>query len=90
MFQSTLDGVIGQFIYKGYTYDDVEMSLSLDNKLLGGTLISRDENIDMQIAGSMDFVKDNYSCDLHADINRINPHALNLTRAMTDTTFHAS
>ena len=77
----TLDGVIGRFIYKGYTYDDVEMSLSLDDKLLGGTLISRDENIDMQIAGSMDFVKDNYSCDLHADINRLNPHALNLTPA---------
>lgn len=75
--EATMDGTINQVEIKNYEYDNVEVKGDFSNKIFKGYLAVKDENIDFDFDGFVDFSKKlplyNFKSDLHyAKLEKLN------------------
>lgn len=62
--------------YNGYYYSDIRVSGTLRNKIFNGKLNTKDENIDLDFNGLMDFRTDIYNYDFIADVRHADLNTL--------------
>lgn len=77
---ATLHALIKQIEYKKYTYTNTQFDGTLNQKLLDGRLIVRDENVDLAFIGKIDFTNPVPAYDFIADINQLDLYKINLSR----------
>ena len=65
--------------YRGYPYQDINLSGTIGVEEVNGTLQINDENISMAINGLAVWSPQDKVLDINARINHFNPHALHLT-----------
>lgn len=65
--------------YRGYPYQDINLSGTIGVEEVNGTLQINDENISMAINGLAVWSLQDKVLDINARINHLNPHALHLT-----------
>lgn len=76
-----VEGKILSFNYKGYSYKDVVMNGSFQNKIFNGLLDSKDPNANFDFNGNIDFNNRIPKLDFISTINAINPRVLKLVTA---------
>ncbi|MET2984012.1 translocation/assembly module TamB domain-containing protein [Aureibaculum conchae] len=75
---TTLNGNIFKHQYKGYTYNDIDINGVFKNKHFNGSLVSKDENLQMSFTGLADLSKKVYDFDFIADVTYSDFNKLNL------------
>ena len=76
--KADLSAVINQFEYKGYQYKDAVFNGKISSKVLDGSLVIEDNNVDFQFDGIVDLSQKVPLYDFKLDANEINFCALNL------------
>lgn len=71
------NGSIYSLVYKGYTYQDIQVSGNFQNKKFNGEFHSKDKNLKMHFDGLVDLSTDINSYDFKADVDYANLNALN-------------
>ena len=74
-----LGAKVHSFYYKGYHYEDFSMDGKLQKNLFDGKFKIEDPNIDLDFAGSVDFIDSIPAFSFDADVRALNLKALNLT-----------
>ncbi len=94
-----VDGVVLKHQYKGYTYENIEVSGVIKEKHFNGYLGIQEPNIQLEFKGLADLSdKNNYHFDFNADVEYINFYELNLfkrdstaiAKGIIDINFHGS
>src|SRR5262249_45607329 len=67
-----LSGIVQQFQFNGYDYQNLNVDGSFTKKLFTGKLLINDENINLDFTGLVDFNNDLPVYDFHAKINNAN------------------
>ena len=75
--------------YRGYPYQDINLSGTIGVEEVNGTLQINDENISMAINGLAVWSLHDKVLDINARINHLNPHALHLTDQYPDLSLSA-
>lgn len=75
--------------YRGYPYQDINLSGTIGVEEVNGTLQINDENISMAINGLAVWSLQDKVLDINARINHLNPHALHLTDQYPDLSLSA-
>ena len=75
---TTLNGNIFKHQYKGYTYNDIDINGVFKNKHFNGSLVSKDENLQMSFTGLADLSQKVYDFDFIADVTYSDFNKLNL------------
>ncbi|MDZ4709505.1 MAG: translocation/assembly module TamB domain-containing protein [Saprospiraceae bacterium] len=78
---ATLHAVIKNIEYRKYTYTNTQFDGTLNQKLLDGRLIVRDENVDLAFIGKIDFTTPIPAYDFIADINQLDFYKINLSKS---------
>ena len=71
---------IKNFSYKGYKYDNVAFSGILNETLLDGDLIIKDDNVDLAFNGNIEIIDSIPVMDFKAEVNKLDLYALNLSK----------
>lgn len=71
---------INAITYRGYNYKNITINGELKNKSFSGNLVLKDENADLDFTGVFDFASDKKVLNFKADIRRLSPDALNLSK----------
>lgn len=71
-----------KFTYNGYTYSNVDIDGSIENRLFEGSLTITDPNADLNFAGTLNLKKDSTRLAFHSDIKNLNMQALNLSNQL--------
>lgn len=77
---ATLDGSIESFFYKGYNYQNANLNGSLNKNLFDGYFSIKDENIDFQFTGNLNFADSIPKFDFRAKVNKLDILKLNLAK----------
>ncbi len=77
---TAFDGVIRFVDYNSYRYSNISVNGKLDKNLFEGVASIRDENLDLDLNGIMDFNGADNRFDLVADVTKANLQALNLLK----------
>ena len=75
---TSIDGNIFKHQYKGYTYNDIDINGVFKNKHFNGSLVAKDENLQMSFKGLADLSKKVYDFDFVADVVYSDFNKLNL------------
>ncbi|QCX37867.1 translocation/assembly module TamB [Aureibaculum algae] len=75
---TSINGNIFKHQYKGYTYNDIDINGVFKNKHFNGSLVSKDENLQMSFTGLADLSKKVYDFDFVADVEYSDFNKLNL------------
>ncbi|MCX7548034.1 translocation/assembly module TamB [Xanthomarina sp. F1114] len=75
-----LNGDIFSLIYNNYTYENIDVSGILRNKIFNGRLISYDKNFQLEFNGLANFSEDINTFDFVADVSYANLNALNFVK----------
>jgi hypothetical protein len=75
---AVLSGTITRFDYRGYSYQNAEVSASYEKEHLALELNSADENLPLALKGSLDLGKQSQKLTAHADLGDANLARLNL------------
>ena len=67
--------------YRKYTYTNTQFDGTLNQKLLDGRLIVRDEHVDLAFIGKIDFTTAIPAYDFIADINQLDFYKINLSKS---------
>lgn len=72
-----VNGSIFGLDYKEYYYSDVVIDGNIQDKIFNGKLVTKDDNIDLDFDGLIDFSKTEYHYDFNADVKYANLKTLN-------------
>ncbi|MCX7549463.1 translocation/assembly module TamB domain-containing protein [Xanthomarina sp. F2636L] len=72
-----LNGDIFSMVYNNYTYENIDISGNLMNKIFNGKLISNDKNLQLEFNGLANFSEDINTFDFVANVSYANLNALN-------------
>ncbi|RPD99597.1 translocation/assembly module TamB [Aureibaculum marinum] len=75
---TSIKGNIFKHEYKGYTYNNININGVFKNKHFNGSLVSKDENLQMSFTGLADLSKKVYDFDFVADVTYSDFNKLNL------------
>ncbi|HLV40056.1 translocation/assembly module TamB domain-containing protein [Xanthomarina sp.] len=75
-----LNGDIFSLVYNKYTYENMDVSGNLRNKIFNGRLISNDKNLKLEFNGLANFSRDINTFDFEADVEYANLNALNFIK----------
>lgn len=78
---ATLHAVIKNIEFRKYIYTNTQFEGTLNQKLLDGRLIVRDENVDLAFIGKIDFTNPVPAYDFIADINHLDFYKINLSKS---------
>jgi len=73
-------GEIQSLNYNGYTYQNIALDGSFDNKVFEGEAAIRDQNLDFSFNGLIDFKDKMPRFDFHSTISQMNLNALKLSQ----------
>lgn len=76
-----VSGIIDQFTFRDYTYQNAEIEGRLINRYFNGDFAIQDENIDFSFTGAVDFRDSIPLFDFQAEVERLDMQALNLSKA---------
>jgi hypothetical protein len=76
-----IEGKVQALNYKGYTYKNMILNGSIQNKIFNGLFESQDPNAQFDFNGNVDFTNKIPKLDFISTINGINPRALKLVTA---------
>lgn len=82
-----IDGVISQFDYNKYDYNNITISGLYKNGGFDGSLQLADENADIDLLGSFNLAQEIPSFNFIAKINNIHPYDLHLTETDENASF---
>jgi TamB, inner membrane protein subunit of TAM complex len=77
---ASLDGNIREFIYQGYTYEDIFINGQVTKKKFNGKIVSNDSSLHATLIGLIDYSQDVPRFDFNAVIDHANLNALHFTR----------
>ncbi|MEO8932938.1 MAG: translocation/assembly module TamB domain-containing protein [Xanthomarina sp.] len=75
-----LNGNIFTLVYNKYTYESIDVSGNLRNKIFNGKLLSNDKNFQLEFNGLVNFSADINTFDFVADVTYANLNALNFVK----------
>lgn len=78
--EANLTADIQSFDFKGYSYENATLTGRLNRNFFNGDLSIRDENIDLNFTGELDFRDSIAKFDFKADVNRLALLPLNLSK----------
>lgn len=86
----TLKGSVSHFDYGGYRYNDIALNGTYADKVVSGTVTINDPNANLTVGGDVRKNGKGTSLNLSANINKLVPAALNMTRKWGDASFAAN
>lgn len=72
-----LNGDIFSVVYNNYTYENIDVSGNLKNKIFNGKLVSNDKNLQLEFDGLANFSEEINTFDFVANVSYANLNALN-------------
>ncbi|MDP4276785.1 MAG: translocation/assembly module TamB domain-containing protein [Bacteroidota bacterium] len=79
----TVDGLISELYYHGYTYKNLSINGSYSHHIVDGKLLLNDENAKLDLNGQLDLSKNAPACQLSLLAKNINLQALRLVNNST-------
>ncbi len=83
----SIHGEIPVFDYKSYRYKNIAFSSDIRHKAISGHVAANDPNLLLDLSGEYDWSKAKRSIIVNADLKKLAPHALHLTKKWRDTSF---
>lgn len=83
----SIRGDVSAFDYKSYRYNGIKFSSDIRHKTINGHVTTDDPNLLLDMSGEYDWSKPKRSIILNADLKKLAPHALHLTKKWKDTSF---
>jgi autotransporter translocation and assembly factor TamB len=78
--KTNVNGHVFSIVYNDYSYNNLEVTGTLGNKIFNGLLISNDENFKFRFEGLADLSKNIKSLDFKANVDFANLKALNFVK----------
>ena len=78
--KADLTAAIQNFTFKGYTYDNLDVSGNLSERFFSGDFKINDENVAFDFAGTVDFTRPKPLFDFSADVRKLALQPLNLAK----------
>ncbi|GGG48753.1 DUF490 domain-containing protein [Bizionia arctica] len=75
-----LNGDVFSMVYNKYTYENIDVSGFLMNKIFNGRLVSNDKNLQLEFNGLANFSEDINTFDFVANVSYANLNALNFVK----------
>lgn len=79
----SMDGNVSSFFFNGYNYENIRLAGDFQKKKFTGYFDIRDENIDLDFEGFVDFMPEKPIFDFSSDIKYAKLHKLNITEKET-------
>ncbi len=83
----SINGNISDFDYKGYKYKAIKFSSDIRHKAISGHVSTDDPNLLLDMSGEYDWSKPKRSIIVNADLKKLVPHALHLSKKWKDASF---
>ena len=83
------EGVVNQFEYNKYLYQNIQLNGGFANNRIEGTLAINDPNINLIVEGNAQTGKENKGIDIKAAIREFSPQNTNLSEQWKDARFSA-
>lgn len=84
------DANISRFVFKQYTYNDIQATLSLKDHIWDGRLLLNDPNAQVHVDGQYRTFRHRHAITLSVFADNVIPDALNLTTRYPETAFSAA